>query len=320
MKSRLILSLLLLAFLLPVSSAFSQEGEDADANALSKLAERYVNAYNQKKITDMLSLFTEEAEMINEIDGLSASGIDQIREIFEKSFSRYPDRKISLETISVREIAKNLVIEEGVATFSGEVPNEEGESVSYSAILMNVGESGWKIASSRELRVEADDVAPLVELYPLLGYWMIQGEQMQMDYQVKLGPSDRSLLGHAVVTTPSEGATETEVRILYDAANKQLRMWTFDDLGGFSEGLWQKSNEGNWLITSSGVTAAGEQMTQTQELRFEDNENTILWNSTHRFLDGVPQPDLNLRMVRRPPAPTFPMDHPVAEKKSESAE
>lgn len=304
--------------LTPVLSIQAQEGDDPEAIALSKLAHRYVAAYNDKKIDDMLALFTPEAEMIDEIDGVAASGLDEIRETFEKSFQHYPDRKIELETVSVREIASNLVIEEGVATFSGEAPNEEGDAASYSAILINHPEKGWRIASSRKLPVEMGTVEPLVELYPLLGEWIYQGEQMNIEYNVNLGPSDRSLLGHAIVTSPSEGTSEVAIRIAYDGAAHQIRWWSFDDFGGFSEGTWDKEGD-SWIIRTKGVTANGERTSQLQKLTFSDNDHAISWETTHHFVNGELQPDDSLRLVRRPPAPAFPVEAPVAEHAPETS-
>src|SRR5690606_35277300 len=114
----------------------AQEEEDPAATELSRVAERYVAAYNGKKLDDILALFTPEAEMIDEIDTLSASGTEEIRSIFERSFAKYPDRRIALDVLSVRQIAENVVAEEGIARFSGEIPNEEGDAVAYAAVIV----------------------------------------------------------------------------------------------------------------------------------------------------------------------------------------
>lgn len=277
-------------------------GEEGSTAELSAMAAKYVAAYNEKKLDAMLALFTAEAEMIDEIDGLSASGPDEIRAIFESSFTKFPDRKISLEVASVREIARNVVIEEGVARFSGEVPNEEGDAVAYAAVLVKDPEKGWLIASSRELAVASPQDDPIAALLPLEGDWVMQGDQMQMELSLSLAPFGRALVGKAVVTTPSEGTMETEIRIGYDASLSQVRWWTFDDVGGFAQGVWQALEDGSWLVRTNGVTADGETTSALQTLKFE-TEDVVQWDSTHRFLDGTSLPDAQLRLVRRPPAP-----------------
>ncbi len=107
----------LLAALLGIALVPGLPAQDDSTAELSAVAERYVAAYNAKKLDDILALFSPSAEMIDEIDGLSASGPDEIRAIFESSFSKFPDRQIALDVASVREIAKNVVIEEGSRVF-----------------------------------------------------------------------------------------------------------------------------------------------------------------------------------------------------------
>ncbi len=301
----------LLVLLLATGLAARLQAQDDGATELSRVAEAYVAAYNGKDLDAIVGLFTPDAEMIDEIDALSASGTDAIREIFESSFTKYPDRRIALDVVDVRQIAKNVVVEEGLARFSGEVPNEEGDVVAYSAVIVKDPEKGWLIASTRELSADEPEIEPLAELYPLEGEWVLQAAQMQMEFSLALSPSGRALVGSAVVTTPSEGSMETEVRIGYDASTGQIRWWTFDDLGGFTQGLWQAMDEG-WLVRTEGVTADGESTSAIQTLNFE-GEDAIAWSSTHRFMDGEALPDVNLRLVRRPPFPSLPPEAPATE-------
>ena len=293
-----LLALLCGAPLLPLPAQ-----EKDPAAELASVAERFVTAYNEKNLENMLALYTPEAEMIDEIDGLSASGIDAIRSIFESSFSKFPDRRIALEVIDVRQIAENVVVEEGITRFSGEVPNEEGDAIAYSAVLVKDAEKGWRIASSREIAAKSAVVDPLEGLYPLEGDWILQGDQMQMELSLALSDSGRFLVGSAFASTPDAGTMLTEIRIGYDPTLGQIRWWTFDDLGGFGQGAWQ-AIDGGWMVRSNGVTADGEITTAIQRLVFEEDD-TIVWDSTDRFLDGVAQPDVQLRLVRRPPAPAF---------------
>ncbi|MBU6178022.1 MAG: nuclear transport factor 2 family protein [Verrucomicrobia bacterium] len=312
---------ILLAALLGSAVAQPLPAQDGSAAELSAVAERYVAAYNAKKIDDILALFSPSAEMLDEIDGLSASGPDEIRAIFESSFGKFPDRKISLEVGSVREIATNVVIEEGIARFSGEVPNEEGAAVAYAATLVKDPEKGWLIASSREIALKTPEPDPMTLLPPLAGEWVMQGEQMRMELVLDYTPSGRALIGSAFITTPAEGTMETEIRIGYDASVSQIRWWTFDDVGGFAQGTWQPLEDGSWLVRTNGVTADGETTSAIQTLKLE-TEDVIQWNSTHRFMNGESLPDSELRLARRPPAPTLSLETetPPAETPAPSGE
>ncbi len=293
------------ALLLPLSAQ-----EKDPAAELAKVAEQFVAAYNEKNLEGILALYTADAEMIDEIDGLTASGLDAIRQVFESSFRQFPERRIALEVNQVRQVAENVVIEEGITRFSGEGPNEEGDAIAYSAVLVRHPEKSWQIASSREVAARSAVVDPLEGLYPLEGDWIVQGDQMQMELSLALSESGRFLVGRALASTPGDGAMQTEIRIGYDPAANQVRWWTFDDLGGFGQGAWQAIENG-WMIRSNGVTADGETTAAIQRLLFEEDDS-IVWDSTDRFLDNAAQPDLRLRLVRRPPAPAFSFIGPEA--------
>jgi len=298
---------ILTLLLLTVFPGFALLAQDEPTTELSAVAERYVAAYNEKDLDAITALFTPQAAMIDEIDGLTATGDSAIREIFEKSFNRYPDRRISLDVIEARKIAENVVVEEGIARFSGEVPNEEGDAIAYSAVLVKDTDKGWLIAESRELGNVAPAHDPLADLSPLLGDWVLHGDQMQMDLSFEISPSGRFLIGSAVVTTPSDGTMQTDLRIGYDASLSQVRWWTFDELGGFAQGVWQPLEDGSWLVRTNGVTAQGEPNSAIQTLAFETGDS-VVWKSSHRFLDGQPLQDTELRLVRRPPAPSVTLD------------
>lgn len=275
--------------------------QDDELPALAALAEKFVTAYNGKKIDDILTLYTAQAEFADENDAVYAAGLEQIRGVFEDSFREMPQRQIALDVLSVRQVAEGVMVEEGIARFSGQTEEGEAASVPYSAILVKEAERGWRIASSREVRTEAVETDPLESLHALEGEWVLHADRMQMELAFEVGYTGRYLTGKALVSTPDGGDLHTDIRIGYDASLKQVRWWTFDELGGFSNGVWQADGEG-WLVRTNGVTAEGEVTSAIQELRFESADE-IVWNSTKRFVDGEPQDDLELRLVRRPPAP-----------------
>jgi uncharacterized protein (TIGR02246 family) len=282
-------------------AAPQEEAPDENLASLESVAQKYVAAYNDKDLDTIVALYTEEAELIDEIDALVATGREEIRALYESSFTSAPGRRIALDVLSVRQLDENVVVEEGLARFSGEEAEFEESVVSYSAILVKGEGDNWLIASSRELETITFEPDPLEAVMPLIGDWTYQGDQMQMDLSLYLSNSGRFIMGSAVTTTPADGAMETEIRIGYDADRGELRWWTFDELGGFAGGVWQPL-ETSWLVRTNGVTAEGETTSALQELTFE-SDDSVVWNSTRRFMDGIALPDLELRLVRRPPAP-----------------
>ncbi len=302
--------------LVPCLFVASLAAQDEELPALAAVAEKFVKSYNDKDLDAIMTLYTEQAEFADENDAVYAAGLEQIRGVFDDSFREMPDRKIALDVLSVRPLSQNVMVEEGIARFSGQSEAGEAAAVPYSAVLVKQGEAGWKIASSRELQTEPPAPDPLAGLYELEGDWVLHADQMRMDLSFELGGSGRYLIGGALVSTPDEGDLHTDIRIGYDASTRQVRWWTFDDMGGFSQGTWQ-AIEGGWLVRTNGVTADGEVTSAIQELRFEGADE-IVWDSTKRFVDGQQQPDLNLRLVRRPPEPGLSFSEP--EEAPEAAE
>lgn len=213
----------------------------------------------------------------------------------------------------------DLVAEVGVARFLDSRDETLHSEASCSAILVKSGNQEWLVATARELSTDTDEADPLAGLHLLEGEWIMQGDQMRMELALYLSPSGRSLKGSALVTSPAEGSMETEIRIGYDAAHRQIRWWTFDELGGFSQGIWQ-ALEGSWLVRTNGVTASGETNSAIQELSFESDDE-ILWKSFHRFLDGEALSDAEFRLVRLPPTPplTFEADRDVGAERAAAA-
>ena len=95
-----------------------------------------------------------------------------------------------------------------------------------------------------------------------------------------------------------EGIEFTVVTMVgWDPTREQLRSWFFDSRGGFGEGLW--SREGNsWTSASSGVLEDGRVGTSTNIWKFVD-DNTAVWQSKDRELDGVPMPETEVKFVRK---------------------
>ncbi len=302
MKLRHLSALAALGWLLAPGSLTA---EDDPLPLLASLAQDYVKAYNEKDLDAVLAFYTPDAEMLSPEDSILVAGIDAIREVFSNSFSEYPGRRIALDVSSVRQVAPTLVVEEGVARFSDEEGKEEAWMMPYAAFLLRGEDGSWRIASTRELPGDGGEgetgIDPLEGLRGLVGEWILQTDGMQMDLFVYESHTGAYLLGESTITTPAEGEMTTELRIGYDPLANQVRWWTFDEEGGFAGGPWQQV-EDRWLVRSSGVTADGESSSALQELTFE-SDDIIVWRSTHRFLEGVSQPDLELRLVRRPPPP-----------------
>ena len=84
----------------------------------------------------------------------------------------------------------------------------------------------------------------------------------------------------------------------WDAAAKQIRSWTFDSDGGFSEGQWTHKDD-RWFVQKKGVLDDGGRATAVNILRRID-DNTFTIQSVSRTIDGELLPNIDeVRVVRQ---------------------
>lgn len=287
------------ALSLMASTGFS----DGALDGLEATASSFVAAYNEKEADKIAELFTEEGEMVDEINGTLFSGHEEISANFATLFTAAPDRKMSLDVSTVRIVGEGVAIEDGFIYFTEGDSEEVTDGVAYTATLMKNEEGTWQIASTRQLEPVDFDGPPLHGLSWLVGEWFFQEEQVLMDISFDWSRDGAYILGDAVTTTSDGDPMTTEIRIGYDAAHEKVRWWTFDDAGGFSKGVWNEVEDG-WLVKTSGVTADGETTSAVQKLTY-DGETTIRWESTYRFLNDEPLSDVLMHIVKRPPAPSL---------------
>ncbi|MCW1883842.1 SgcJ/EcaC family oxidoreductase [Luteolibacter flavescens] len=282
-------------------AAGEQSPDDADVESLGKAAERFVAAFNAKDAATIAGLFLPEGEMIAR-DGETYRGREAIearyREIFEKD-DDVP--QVALEASAVHLIAPGVAIEEGTVHFTTS-ESEPVKSIRYSATQVKQADGTWLIASTRDHLEVTPPSERLKPLGGLVGEWTYEsGEGVRTDLAMDLDASGNFLLGEAVASDADGGVQNTTIRIGWNPATSSVFWWTFDSDGGNASGQWTRSGEG-WLIRTSGVTADAETSAATQRLSF-DGEDTLVWTSTDRVLDGETQPDVEIRFVRRAPDP-----------------
>jgi hypothetical protein len=211
---------------------------------------------------------------------------------------------MAIEVYSVRLVAPNLAIEDGIAHFTpGGDENAPPRSTTYTAVLMKNAEGAWQIASTRDLDDATDSAGQLADLFDVLkGEWTCRTEEgVQLDLAFGWDPAGKFLLGEMLTTTADAEPQQGNIRIGWDAAKKSIVSWMFDAAGGSTQGFWTPTETG-WLIRSDGTTADGETLNATQELSPE-GKDTFIWSATNRVINGGKQPDKSLRMVRQAPEP-----------------
>ena len=212
---------------------------------------------------------------------------------------------IAIEVHSVRIVAPNLAVEDGIVHLTpiGEV-NAPPRSTSYTTVLQKNSANKWLIASTRSLQNVTDASGRLAELGKLLnGEWTAtNSEGIRIDLAIGWAASGKYLSGAILTTTGDSEPQHGSIRIAWNAVNQTITSWLFEAGGGVSEGIWTPTKEG-WMVRTEGATADGESTSATQEFKL-DGPNTLIWSLSNVIVDGERVQNSSLRLVRPAPAPT----------------
>lgn len=291
--------------LLLASAAFAAEPlPTPQIDGLQKTAENFVSAYNHQDAKAIAALFTEEGEILSLSGTQLTSGRTEIQAFYEELFAASAYH-IAIEADSVRLLAPNLAIEDGIYHLTSTAEeNAPPRSFSYTAVLTSTAAGVWQIASTRTLKDVTEGAGHLAALAAVLrGEWTyIDPAGVRLDLAFGWDPSGNYLTGGMLTTTADGEPQEGSIRIAWDASKQQIRSWIFDAKGGFTHGIWTASETG-WLVRSAGTTSDGEALSASQQLTTEGS-GTLLWSASQRIADGQALPDQTLRLVRPAPEPS----------------
>jgi hypothetical protein len=175
------------------------------------------------------------------------------------------------------------------------------DSNRYAVVWVKSG-TKWLISSARDLPAEVEDAPSLT--YPqlkslewLIGDWVDEAGKGSVQIQCKWAPNKSFLLMEYEVKSEGAGPLLVTQRIGWDPVNNMVRSWVFDSAGGFGEGYWRR--DGNkWVVGASGILADGGTGGATNVYEFKD-ENTFLYRSVDREIDGQPVADVEVKLIRK---------------------
>ncbi|HEY1064959.1 MAG TPA: SgcJ/EcaC family oxidoreductase [Pirellulales bacterium] len=291
----------------PEAEATSAKPAEWDVEALeaavTSSCDRFVEAFTQRDAKAVAALFTEEAEFVD-ASGVVFHGREAIEAEYEALFEMAPEGQLMLDVVSIRPVAKSVLIEEGVSTIR---PAEEQDGpeieVRYTATHVQQPDGKWLMASLREL--SEPNVAPhgrLQALAWLKGSWReeLDGHVIKTDWD--WSEDGNFLVGKYEIRSRSEVLREGTHRIGWDGARKQFRSWIFDAEGGYSEGGWMLEDEGVWTVQLEGADPNGTRRATLLTYAREGRDVIFISQQHRRYGDEV-LPDTAHRIVRQPRAP-----------------
>lgn len=285
----------------PDTSSKRADSTDPDEEAIRRSAVAFTIAYNLHDAKEVSELFALRAEFTDE-DGNLIKGREAIQQDFADMFKEFPKCKIEVDVSSIRVLTPNIAIEEGTVRGQPE-PDDIPNVSSYVAVHVKV-EGKWLIASVSDFEEESEELTPndhLQELAWMVGDWIDESPDSILKTTCKWDDSGSYLIHEfSVLIGGGESASGT-MRIGWDALTGQLKSWTFDVDGGYSEGLWTRvGNE--WIVKVHGVNSDGRVTSAANVFRFIDAD-TMTWRSYDRVVGGEPAAIIPENVIKRQAPP-----------------
>jgi len=249
----------------------------------------------------VLGHWADDAEYLL-ASGERVEGREALRAVFAEALAEENRATIEVVNPHIRILADTVATEEGAARVTR--PGEEAEETSYLAIYVKQGDA-WKLTTVRETEVAPAAVSPageqLEQLAWLLGSWVDASDAASMTASVRWSGNQAFLVYSFKVESLGLSPLEGTQVIGWDRVREVIHSWMFDSDGGFGEGDWMKDND-RWVVAFRQTLPDGRQATATNVYTIVD-ENSFLWHSFNRTVDGEPLPNIDdVKIVRAPEA------------------
>jgi len=277
--------------------------QPVEIQAMRQRLASYVETFNSHDAVAVGKFWSADGVSIVEQTDERTEGREAIQQELAEYFKENPAVRLTGELTNVRVIRPDVMMIEGRTTL---VSASWGPVESaFSAIL--VQEDGeWLISSSRErnLPAPATSYDALRELEWLIGTWEDQAEGAQVTTTVRWSPSQAFLIrSFNAKFGEDEGIEGTQI-IGWDPSTGQIRTWTFNSDGSFSQGTVTK-HDNDWMLKMSEVLSDGGLAVATKVLsRIDDDTFTV--QTIGATLNGEPVPASEPVTVVRATAVTPP--------------
>jgi uncharacterized protein (TIGR02246 family) len=257
----------------------------ADRAAIIDAGKAFEAAFEKGDAKTVASFWTDAGEYESDT-GEIFRGRAAIESAFAAHFKAAPKNRCVVRIDSIRFPARDLAIEEGLLTTTGD-NRELPSSTRYRVV--HVREGGvWKIALAREWGAGQDR---LEDLEWLVGTWKGTGKDKAREITLTIRHDDMKqfLVGKITASTSGKVASTGTMKVGIDPKRGQLRSWHFEDDGGHGQSLWLRDGS-RWVLDAIGVAGNGAETACVNLLGRIDND-TLTWRSIDRVMAGQKQPD-----------------------------
>jgi len=282
------------------AASAAQPSRQQDEQAIRMAADAFAKAYSAKDAKALASLFTADAEIVDE-DGNAFQGRENIDRVFTGIFKEHPKAKMQISIKSIRFLSPLVAIEDGTSTVTQE-SDEPLERNRY--MVVHVKQDGkWLMASARDLSdEESSGEDQLRQLGWLIGDWVDESPDAMVITSYCWADNRHYILSDFTVQIGGNPAMTGTQRIGWDPLKKQIRSWSFDSRGGFAEGAWTRDGK-RWIVKMVGVTHDGKPASSTNITTIVSKDR-FTWQSRDRLVGGDKMPDIEeVPIARKPPKP-----------------
>lgn len=260
-------------------------GEDAHAQdiaAIKKSMKSFLAAFEKGDAKTVAAHCTPQGEYIAD-DGTKYQGHKELEKVYTEFFNKNKNLKVAAEMESLRFPSSHTAVEEGYMKLR---QGKGGDFTTSKYSVLHVKEDGkWLMAIVREWPNEG---LSLHDIEWLIGSWTAKRDGLEVRTTYEWAAGKKFIVAN--FTIKDNGRTlKGKQRIAVDASTGLLRSWTFEEDGGFGEADWVRDGK-KWVLDASGVTAEGAKLTATN-LMTPLGEDTFLWHSVERTVDGESVPD-----------------------------
>jgi uncharacterized protein (TIGR02246 family) len=269
-------------------------------SAIVRESEATVKAFNAADAAALGAMFLENGELVDE-NGTAHAGKAAITELFKGFFTNYPKSVLEMQVMSVRPIGDAIAVEEGERRITA-ADGASAAQVRYVTVRSKQGDR-WPIASYREF---SDNPLPtpqemLQGVSWLEGDWVDESPEGRTTISFRRSEDGNFLLGDYDVALAGGPTSKSTQRIGWDPVAGQLRSWTFDSDGGFTQGEWTAIDNG-WVVKSEATMPDGTTGSATMTITVKDADHFVV-RSSDRIVGGAEEPDFEVTIARKPPVP-----------------
>jgi hypothetical protein len=194
-------------------------------------------------------------------------------------------------------VTPDVAIEDGTTTVMGPAGGPPSRARYTNVHVKKDGK--WLLDSVREAPfVPPGNRDQLRGLEFLIGDWSEPGDKGEAAHVSFSWSESQNFIVSTFATThkeiPVSGGTQW---IGWDPVAKRIRSWSFEEDGGFGEGLWTRDGD-KLTIRSSAVLPDGKKLAGTATIARED-ANSFSWQMKDRTLDGKPLPETPVVKFKR---------------------